>query len=332
MSARRYRAVVVGCGRIGSSFSAEAKTPGVHSHAQAYSEHAHTRLVGLSDTDSGRMAAAQERWGGETDADPVRLCTRLAPDIISVCVPDQAHCDLASRLLEECPPALLFMEKPLGERTDEAVRMLELAERVGTRVAVNYSRRYSPAFRALRDELRSGQHGAPLLVRGVYGKGLRHNGGHALDLLRFWFGDPVQATGTPAGWGPVGDESYAVDLSWAGGLRGRLDVFDERVATVFELDCLTETSRWRFWLGGSQWEFASVQDSPLYRGYRNFVPTARERTDSRFHHPLSQCLLEAVDNVVAHLERGSELLCSGADGLAVLELTDQIARSAWSAV
>lgn len=320
----RYRAVVIGCGRIGSSFSAEARAPGIYSHAQAYREHSRTELVGLCDTDPNRLADAGQLWEVEASLDAVELCRHLQPEIVSICTPDATHFSIAHSLLLEIPPRLLFIEKPLALRAAQAEEILRLAKRKGSAIAINYSRRFSPAFRVLSDELKAGQHGQPLLAWILYGKGLLHNGGHAIDLMRFWLGEPVKCNGYPAAWGPEDDDTYTVDLWFKGGCRVRLEAFDERVATVFDLDFMTERSRWRFRLGGDCWEFSKVVENRLYPGYKNYAPTARERTDARFAQPLAGCLWHAVDNLVEFIDGTAPLLCSGKDGLAVLNWVERI--------
>jgi predicted dehydrogenase len=325
----RYRAVVVGCGRIGSAFSVDARTPGIHSHAAAYRAHARTELVGLCDTDAARREAAAALWGVPAHADMPALCRDLAPDVVSICTPDATHVAVARSLLSAPrAPRLLFVEKPLATTAREGAELLELARGRDCTIVVNYSRRFSPAFQALRDELHAGEHGRPLLARAVYGKGLLHNGGHAIDLMRFWFGEPLKASGEARAWGPEGDETFSADLWFANDCRGRLEAFDERVATLFEMDVLCERSRWRFWAGGAAWEFCAVGASPRYAGYRAYNPTGRERTDARFAEPLAHGLVHAVDNIVGCLDGTAQARCSGADGLAVLSWVEAI-RGAW---
>jgi predicted dehydrogenase len=318
------RAFIIGCGGIGSQFTAQALTSGVHSHAQAYGAHPRTKLVGVADSDAGRVRDASGRWGVPGSTDGIDSCRRLQPDIVSLCTPDSTHFALARELLSRHPPRLLIVEKPLALTVAQAEELIQLARSRNCALTVNYSRRYSTTFRTVGEELRAGRHGAPLLARFTYGKGLLHNGSHALDLARLWFGEPLTIMGRPAGWGLPGDESFDVEMMFAGGLRVRLDAFDERIATVFELDLLTENSRIRFWLGGTRWELSEVAPSRLYEGYRDYLPTQRTETDQSFREPLADCLRNAVDNAVRHLDHGEPLWCTGEDGLAALRLVEQI--------
>jgi predicted dehydrogenase len=322
--ARAYRAVVIGCGSAGSAFSTRTRRPGTHSHAQAYAVHARTELVGVADTDPERLQAATTAWSVAGAADGVGLCVRIEPDIVSLCTPDSSHYSLARDLLAQAAPRLLLVEKPIATSVTQAEELVRLARDQGCALVVNYSRRFATAFRTVAAEIRAGVHGAPLLARFIYGKGLLHNGSHALDLARFWFGEPSGAGARSVVWGPSEDPTFDAELSYENGPRVRLEAFDERVATVFEMDLLTERSRIRFWLGGSRWEFSEVGVSPLYRGYRNYLPTARAETDPTFRDPLADCLPNAIDNAVRHLDYEEPLWCTGDDGLAALRLVEQI--------
>ena len=313
---------------MGSAFSVEALTPGVHSHAQAYDAQARVELAGLCDTDPARRGAAGALWNVTTHADADTLCKKVQPDIVSICTPDATHAAVARTVLTAPrAPRVLFVEKPLATTTRDAIEVLELARERGATIVVNYSRRFSRAFQAIRDELQTGVHGRPLLARVVYGKGLLHNGGHAIDLLRFWFGEPLKAVGEARAWGPEGDQTFSADLWLPNDCRARLEAFDERVATVFEMDVLCERTRLRFLAGGARWEFASVGDSPAYAGYRSYNVTARAGEDARFADPLGRCLEHAVDNVVAVLDGTATPLCTGSDGLAVLTWVEAIRAS-----
>jgi predicted dehydrogenase len=320
----QYRAVVIGCGQIGSRFTTEARSPGVHSHAQAYREHPRTELVGVSDINSDHLQAAVDAWNVTGGSDPVELCHQLKPDMISICTPDASHYSLVESILNESPPRVLFVEKPLALDVKDCEQLIELAEKRGVALAVNYSRRFSPAFQSLRRELQEGLHGRPILARILYSKGLFRNGTHAIDLMRFWLGEPIRATGYAAAWGPEGDETYSGDLWFENECRVRIEAIDDRVATVFEVDVLTERSRWSFWTGGSRWDFFEVRESPAYAGYRSYVPTNRAAVDPLFVNPIAECLKHAVTNLVDHLELKTPLLCNGADGLAAVKWAQRL--------
>lgn len=321
----RYRALVIGCGRIGTD-----RTPPdgpATSHAHAYRRHPRTELIGLADTDPVVLDDAQRTWGVPVGTDPVTFARRLAPDVVSICTPDETHFAIAMRILEQAPPRCLFVEKPMAMTSAEAREIESRATRAGTLICVNHSRRFSPAFGAIRNELAAGEHGSVVLARCVYTKGMLHNGVHVIDLLRWWLGEPVRARGRAVADGDQSDPVFDADLWFDGGARARLDGFDHRVASLFELDLLAERSRIRFWDGGARWEFSRVVDSSLFRGHRAYEPTHRERSDPLFFEPMANCLMEAVGDIVACLDAGPPPRCTALDGIAAVEWAERIRAS-----
>lgn len=321
----RYRAVVVGCGMAGTAYGAPVDASGMGSHAHAYRGHPRAELVGVCDARDDRLADAVARWAVPSDVDAARLCERLRPDIVSVATPDDTHAEVAGAILRHAPPRLLFVEKPLATTAASARALLQEAGRVGTTISVNHTRRFVEAFRAVRSDLLAGRYGRIELVRITYGKGLLHNGTHAIDLLRYWLGEPIGCSGWPGAWGPAGDATYDAELRFANGVRARLEAFDERVATVFEVDLLAERARARAVRGGDEWDFWEVRHDVPYPGYRSYVRTPR--ADPTFHGALANALRNAVDDLVAFLDGDRPLISTGADGLAALEWIERIRAS-----
>ncbi|MBI4327447.1 MAG: Gfo/Idh/MocA family oxidoreductase [Chloroflexi bacterium] len=324
---KTYRAVVIGCGRIGSLFSTQALRPGVHSHAQAYAEHPRTELVGVCDNSPVRLRLALRQWHTDGDTDALRLIQKHRPDIVSICTPDESHFPLARAVVQAGGVRCLLVEKPLALSAREAGDLVRLCRRRQVALAVNYLRRFSPAFRQIRREIKAGRHGRLMLAHFVYGSGLVHNGSHALDLLRFLFGEPAELRMVSAHSESDGVAGYDAELCYAEGGRAVLTSFPATVATVFEGDFLCEKSRWQFALGGTVWKFFRKKPA-LYPGYSNYVETPRRRSPALFEEPLKFCLLNAVDNIVRHLDGGEPLLCTGEDGWAVLRQTEKLLASA----
>jgi predicted dehydrogenase/nucleoside-diphosphate-sugar epimerase len=69
------------------------------------------------------------------------------PDIVHVCTPPRTHCDAASRALNG--GAHVYVEKPFALTTDEAVRLLELAQRRARLVCAGHQLLRDTAFERL---------------------------------------------------------------------------------------------------------------------------------------------------------------------------------------
>lgn len=315
------RAVVVGCGRFGAG---GAPTGPVASHASAYARDPRFELVGLSDPHREALAAARARWRTRGHEDAVALCREERPDVVSIASATTSHAAVALGILEAAPPRCLVVEKPLASDAAPAAAVLAAARAAGTSVCVNYTRRFTRAFQALRDDLQRGVVGVPAFVRLTYGKGLANNGSHALDLLRMLFGDPVAERATKAPWaagGPGDDACVEADLTLPGGARARLEVFDERIATVFELDLFTSTSRVRATLSGRRIERFDRVEGGVLPGYGHYLPASALATTED---ALRDAFPGLVDAVAAHLNDGAPLPCTGEDGVAALVLVERL--------
>ena len=189
------KAVVIGCGKIGSEFADDPMKDriGIYSHAEAYHECLETELVGVCDTSEKQALAAGRRWGlDHVYYDARQLLENTRPDLVSICTPDSTHASLGRLAMDFSSVKGVLMEKPLSTTLNEGAALVKLAERKGIKLAVNYSRRYSKAFRKLKEKLNQGDIGAIQAVHGYYTKGVIHNGTHWIDILRFLVGEIVE--------------------------------------------------------------------------------------------------------------------------------------------
>jgi predicted dehydrogenase len=309
------RAAVLGCGAIGAG-SGDVPHPdvGVITHAGAYAACPDTDLVAASDPDLARA----EALGVRAYTDPAALLAETAPELVSVATPDATHAELIELCLRTDGVRGVLAEKPLALDAGRARALVALARERGVVLAVNYSRRFSPVFRALDiAELGTLQH-----VSGSYVKGLAHNGTHWLDLLRMLAGDPV----TVRGWDRLGeagpDPTLDAELTLAGGAGARLAALDTARFTAFEMELTGTRGRLRVAESGHVLERFALGDDPRHPGYRVLLP------GERVTGALRDGTLNAVRDLVRSVRDGGEPACNGADGVAALDLVELIRASA----
>jgi predicted dehydrogenase len=310
------RAAVIGCGAIGASGARTHPEVGVLTHAAAYTACTDTELVAVCDADPERARAAAHQWGAEAYTDAAALL-RAGCDVISVCTPDATHAELVALALEAPSVRAILAEKPLALDASAAQALARRARDRGVVLAVNYTRRYAPAFQSLRGRVGALQH-----VSGVYVKGLFHNGTHWLDLLRFLGGHPIAVRG----WDRLGetgpDPSLEAELTLGGRASARLAALDTRRFTAFEMDLLGEGGRIRIAESGHVVEVADLAADPRHPGYRVLGPA--ERTAGALH----DAALHAVVDLVRCLRDGGDPACTGEDGAAAIALAEAVRASA----
>lgn len=214
---------IVGAGVIGKT------------HARLISGRGDARLVAVADTDE----SAATRLAGEFDCAAVSTVDELTKrddvDAISVCVPSGMHADAAVAALDAGKHVVV--EKPIDITLAAADRIIDAERRSGRTVTVISQRRFRPAYRQVNDLATAGRLGRitwgaaestfwrPQSYydsggwRGTWaldgGGALMNQGIHALDLLVWMLGEPVEAS------------AYAATLA-----HERIEVEDTLTASV----------------------------------------------------------------------------------------------------
>ena len=170
-------------------------------------------------------------------------------------------------LWQKKPVKFIFLEKPAVTTAAEADVVRTLYGELPIRVQVNYTRRFVPEIRSIREAIRSGNYGTFLTGTGYYGKGLLHNGSHMVDLLQFLVGEvgEVAKVSEMADFYDQ-DPSVSALLTMRGGGIFHLCHIDCRKFHVFELDLTFEKKRIRIRELGTIIEEYSVGDNRVFRG------------------------------------------------------------------
>lgn len=318
----RLRAVIIGCGQIAGGYDENSPDDCVLTHAKAYRQHPNTELTAVCDTDLVKAEWFARRWGAHDAYDDVRtLLSAVRPDIVSICTPDATHADILDACLSVSPRAV-WCEKPVTNDANDGRRLVAEYERRGIPLAVNYSRRWDRCVQRLTQDLRCSPSAT---TRGVvfYGKGLRHNGSHALDLLLHWFG-PVRefdVAGQTIDYS-ADDPSVSGRLRFESGPEIDLIAWDESLFTIWEIDLLTANARYKLVEAGLKLQRYAVRQDPVFAGYTELEPEPEQWTTDL--HQLASRALANIVNAVVHNE---PLLSSGRTALAVLTLCNEIINS-----
>jgi predicted dehydrogenase len=314
---------MIGCGRIGDAFADSRATLGVYSHAEAYVECPRTQLVAVCDRDASHLQRCSDRWqvpGCHSEASA--LLAAEGAEIISICTPDETHYELAAAAIAAPATRAVLVEKPLALRAEEARNIVALARERQVLLAVNYPRRYAPAYAELRKNLLVGQYGAAQKITGYYGKGLMHNGTHWLDLARYFFGEVSKAQGFPAADSQAFDSTPDARLEFTSGVTAYLHGCDERHFTIFEMDIVTANGRIRLVDSGQTIEVFHAEESRACPGYRYLQPATVTRD------ALRDVTLHAVQDLAVCLdEPGRQPCSSGKDAVVALEVAAAIRAS-----
>jgi predicted dehydrogenase len=293
-------------------------------------------LVAVVDTDAAVLAEAAAQHALPRCFDDLETALeRTACDAVIVATGPDTH-DLACRLACERGLAVL-VEKPFALRLDDAIRLVELAERKGVPLLVGQNYRYMRAHRTARRLVREGVLGSVRLLVGHYYRvphrlapsleRLPHSvlwgvGVHHLDVMRHVLGQDAtgvaaQSFSASSGTSLAGASLQAM-LTFAGGTRA---VY---TATY-------ESTGHEFFEGGQEFYLRYVGErATLHVVHRWLILCERGRLPrlvrrGRRETTEERALLRQLERAVLHGEHPD---ASGRDNLQTMAILEACVRSA----
>jgi predicted dehydrogenase len=146
----KLKVLVVGCGNMGAS------------HATAYHSLPGFEICGLVSTGKSKEVLNQKLGGGYSlfnDFDEALDATR--PDAVCISTYPDTHETYAIKSFEQ--GCHVFIEKPLADSVDGAIRVAAAAEKANKKLVVGYILRYHPSWQKFTEL--AGEMGKPLVMR-----------------------------------------------------------------------------------------------------------------------------------------------------------------------
>jgi predicted dehydrogenase len=322
-SRKKLRTLIVGCGAIAGGYDESSRYPEqILSHAGAYRAHGGFELAACVDPDAKRRAAFAAHWQvRESFADLKTALAAGSYDVVSLCGPDSVH-DAHLKAVLGASAKAVFCEKPMTANARGGARLVRAFAERGTLLAVDYTRRFEPSIRALALEIAEGKWGRLQNADARYGKGIRHNGCHLLNLLQLLAG-PLRFEQALSARSDHAADDPTVDavLRTKDGAPIVLLGADSRHFALFEVELLFERGHLRIEDSGFRLTRREARKDSRFPAYRTLGKPRSEATE------LSRALLHAVGNLYDAVVKGAALL-SDADGAVAAEsLADRIRRA-----
>ncbi len=118
-------------------------------HARIYSQMPDVKLVGVADIDPAAAQSVAQACGCRAYTDAAELVGKV--DAVSIAVPTVYHLRVARPFLQ-CGVHML-MEKPIASSYEEALELVELAERDGAILQVGHLERFNAGVMALAERV-----------------------------------------------------------------------------------------------------------------------------------------------------------------------------------
>lgn len=290
MKQKRYKAVLIGAGRIGFSLGFDKKREQPASHTMALMKNNRIILAAAADKNPENL----ERWKKYAEKHNPAVLTFSSSeelyknipeiDIITVAVNEESHLDECIKAIAQ-KPKLVILEKPVALNMEEADKILKASKEQKVPVMVNHERRFSKDYILAKNLLT--KIGEIQTVSAELDSGLRvyapefekdgsysliHDGTHLVDIVIFLLSDYLkdEKLENPAVTGIFKDEKNIIRNFIASyktekipeiqiKMSGRSKFFEFRIEILGTLGKIV--------VGNGIHEFYLRKESKLYSGF-----------------------------------------------------------------
>ena len=184
-------------------------------HVEGAMKYSGAEIAALCDCNEENLRFAGERYGIPEEkwvTDYMDIVNNPDIDVVTVAIPDQQHVKVSCDLLRAGKHVLC--EKPLALTREDIEEMVRVADESGAKFMVGQICRFTPAFEKAKEIIESGTLGELYFVESEYAhdyvnvfakrggnwrcdpqrNGVVGGGCHAVDLLRWIAGNPVETT------------------------------------------------------------------------------------------------------------------------------------------
>ena len=330
---KRYRAAVIGAGRIGLRLESDPVRRKPATHAGTWLKSGRTELVGLCDINPEMPAAAAGLAPGvATYSDPERMLKEQKPDIVSIATHQDTHIGLIRTALSHGARAIVC-EKPISNDPAGAAAVVAEARSAGVALIINHARRFDPTFQKLAREIAAGRIGEALQVSGYYVYGLVSTGTHLVDTIRMLLSPVAGEVAWVAGWPmmpasfhPQGDPNVDGVLGFDSGLKATVQALNMKDYDFFEIDVFGRAGLATCHGIGRRAAVYPVVESKINAGFTEIADEPAEQWG-----PSPESFFAAMaTNVIECLDGKATPASTGEDSLKALEILSAMKVSAES--
>lgn len=314
------RCLLIGLGQIGMGYDLDLDPASfVYSHTRALSAHQAFELSGAVDQSEPQRLLFERHFKRPAFLNLSEALTKTKPEVIVIATPTNTHLTVLEKVLGQCRPKAILCEKPLAYEPLEAIKMVELCEKAGAKLFVNYMRRADSGSFEVKTRIESGKIALP--IKGVtwYSKGFLHNGSHLFNLLEFWLGVFKRAKILDVGRLLKSHDSEPdVQVEFERGKIVFLAGWEEEFSHC-TIELLSPSGRLRYENGGATIAWQPTHPDPKISGYKGLQaePEVIANGMDRYQYHVAGQLAKALAD-------RPNTLCTGRQSLATIEAMHQI--------
>ena len=330
----KYRAVVIGTGRIGYLLQKDKKREQPASHSSAIAANKHLDLVAGCDIDSEKLGLWQKdypRAGIYSSA--TELMLKECPDIVAIAVSEQAHLEVTLTVIKQ-KPKLIILEKPVSPNLREAKKIARACQKYNVPVCINHERRFSEDYRLAKELIKKQEIGELHAIYAHLWSGntvweksckkdgscaLIHDGTHLLDILHFMLEEKLNKPNFDKIIKNKKGKVISLFLHYHLTKNKILYLDISGNKSLFDFDIDFHAQRGRLKIGNGYFKLYKRAPSPYYTGFYSL------KRDKRFKRPQKTGYFSnMVNNCVAFLDGKEDLISPLKQGILSLKVLYKI--------
>lgn len=295
------------------------------------------QLVGVAESFTPSREQAISRFHVPGYSDYRVMVEQTHPDLVAVVVPTFLHFEVAAYLLDRGINILL--EKPMTSTVEEALTLIEIAQKRGVKIAVGHIERFNPAVKAVKQRLVHGELGQVFHLHarrlGPFPARIQDVGvtldlaTHDIDIMRYLTDAEVERV--------YAETQRLLHTRHEDVILGLLRFTNDAMG-VLDVNWLTPTKIRELSITGEKGMYlVNYLTQDVYFYENDYTPTTwdalrtltgvSEGTMTRLKIQKAEPLRLEYEDVLASLRMDTTPTVSGEDGLAVLRIVNKLAES-----
>ena len=306
--------LIVGLGQIGMEYDyGKIKEKSIFTHAHAIKKHPNFELIGAVDVSEKKRDRFEKLYVTPTFNDIDTALKKLKPEIVIIATPTITHSSVLTKIIKNSRPEIILCEKPLAYELKEGKNMVDMCEKAGIKLFVNYMRSVDTGVNEIKKRIEIGKIKRPIKANIWYSKGLYNNGSHLINLLRLWLGNIISIKLIKKGrYFDKLDPEPDFEIEFNGGTAIFRAAWEESFSHI-SVELLSISGRLLYDDGGKTIEWQGILNDPDFKGYKNL-----DKNKEIINNSMNTIQLEVYNDIFKYLKNKKTTLTTGMQALDVL--------------
>ena len=316
-----YSTIIIGLGGIGLNYDLKLdKKKYVFTHARAISLHSGFDLKGGVDKNNHACNAFTQNYAVKSFNSIKNALIEVKPAVVIIATSTHSHLKVIEEIKKHHNPLAILCEKPMGGNLQQGKEIVNICNKMGTSLYVNYVRRCLPGSKEIKNRIHKKLIKSPMKCVLWYSKGLKHNGSHFINLMEYWFGKCLHVKVISKG---REFESFGFEPSIFLKFKNcevSLIAAWEEFYSHYTIELVSASGR-LYW-NQSSIEWNEVINNELLDGNKKLSFKSEEILIG-----IEKYQLHVVDQLFSALQGSKSFICHGEQALETLNTIDRIERS-----